>query len=596
MSELQPYTIDQFWGVNKSVTETQLKLGEASNSVNWMITDDQKLKKMFGYSHLFDSLGAHKINGEWWGSIGGTNHHIFACNGHVYKHNDTTHVNTDLGTLADAYPTTIFSNNNTIYILNGTEFYKWAGTGSISVVTGYTPIVATATPPSGGGTLLEAINYINGQKIQRFSADGTATVYQILETSITSFDQVKVNGVVKTLTTDYTVNLTNGTVTFVSAPLTGVNNVEITWTKTDAASRALITNCKQYGGIYYSRLWLYGNPNYKNTRFPSGITIVGVSDPEYWPMYSDSNVGEYEITGIVTQYDKQMIYTSGGSSEASAWYSTSETITDPSSGIITILFPVYPVNAKIGNTASGQVQVVVNNPITICKGVYEWSSITGVVDEKNATWISQKIQDDLDGLDLASALTIDWNEKGLYLLCAGNKVWVLNYRVRAWYVLQFPHTPTCFCVVDGNLCFGTSSGQIMQFDEEAMTYDGTTISAVWESGFMNFGVEWLSKFIQRLFTSLKPELKSRVDITYETDKGNESDTYTAEYHLIDFDDVDFDDFTFDCSYNPQPFKFKIRAKKIDYFKLILTNDQDDYGAIVLSITIPTRTGGEIKGR
>jgi hypothetical protein len=594
MSQMNPVTIDTFKGVNKSETETLLQLGEASESSNWIVTDDNKLSKAFGYAKLFASLGNYKINGMWYGELSGIPHFLFSCNGHLYEHNLTTHANTDLGAIANTYPTTIFANNNSVYILDGNNYYKWTGSGNISVVVGYTPTVATASPPTGGGTLLESINYLTGQKTQKFSGNNDATVYQLLETNIDSVDVVKVGGVTKTITTDYTVNLTNGTVTFVVKPPTGVNNVEITWTKVDAADRPRITKCKWYGGIYYSRLWLFGNPDYKNTRFVSGITIAGVSDPEFWPKFADSNVGKYEITDIKTQYDKQLIWTTGDSSEASAWYSTNETYTDGNSGLVVTIFPVYPINAKIGHVAPGQVQIINNNPFTIWKGNYQWVS-TYVMNEKNAEWMSKRIQNDLDDLDLSKALTIDWNERGIYMMCVGKRIWCYNYRVDAWYILDIPHEPTCFLAVDGKLCFGTDNGTIMRFDESLPTYDGEKITAVWKMGFYNFGVDWLRKFIQRIFVSIKPFSKTHIDITYETDINNTSDVYTASYGLSGFDTWDFSDFDFSTNYSPQPFKFKIRAKKIDYFKLCITNDDTDV-ATVLSITLPVRTGGEVKGR
>jgi hypothetical protein len=70
---------------------------------------------------------------------------------------------------------------------------------------------------------------------------------------------------------------------------------------------------------------------------------------------------------------------------------------------------------------------------------------------------------------------------------------------------------------------------------------------------------------------------------------------TAEYGLSSFDTWDFSDFSFETNYSPQPFKFKVRAKKIDYFKLKISNSGTD-SATVLSITIPARTGGEVKNR
>ena len=82
--------------------------------------------------------------------------------------------------------------------------------------------------------------------------------------------------------------------------------------------------------------------------------MAGASDPSFWPKFAESDVGEYEITDIVTQYNKQLIFTSGDSAEASAWYSEEEDYVDPNTGAMMALFPVYPMNAKIGNVAKGK--------------------------------------------------------------------------------------------------------------------------------------------------------------------------------------------------------------------------------------------------
>jgi hypothetical protein len=149
--------------------------------------------------------------------------------------------------------------------------------------------------------------------------------------------------------------------------------------------------------------------------------------------------------------------------------------------------------------------------------------------------------------------------------------------------------------VDAKLYFGTTAGQIMRFDETLRTYNGTTITDSWEMGFFNFGIEWLRKFVQRLYVTILPRIKTHINIAYQTDRNGLSDTYIAEYSVSTFDHMDFGHFSFETNYSPQPFKFKIRAKKIDYFKLLISNNDTDT-ATVLSITIPSRTGGEVKNR
>lgn len=591
MAQQQIYTIDTFKGVNKSDTETLLEIGEASSMKNFLISDDMKLKKQYGYSALNTAVASEKINGMWYGELNGTAHFLFARTTKVYEHNLSTDVDTELGTITEHFPTTFFAANNTVYILDGTGYFQWDGT-TFAAVTGYVPTVFTATPPTGGGTILETVNNLSGSKIQKFSGDNAATVYQLSEYDIDSVDSVTVGGVTMATPADYSVDLDAGTVTFAVHPGTGVNNVVIQWTKVSATQANLIKNCVHYGGSFYSRYWLFGNPNHKNTRYPSGVTMAGVSDPTYFPYGNDSDVGEYEITDILTHQDNQLIFTTGDSSGASAWYSTVESYLDDSADIVVTLFPVYPLNAKVGNVAPGQVRIILNNPFTIWKGIYEWVS-TNVMNEKNAVWKSKRIQNDLDALDLISAVTWDWDDKGLYLISVGKVIWVYNYRIDAWYILELPDTPTCFMTIDKELYFGTSNGQIMKFSTSVYDYNGTAIDATWEMGFANFGVDWIRKFIRKVFISLNPMTRSSVKITYETDKSSTSSTYTASYGLTQFDNWDFSDFSFKTNYSPQPFRFKIRAKKIDYFKLCLQNDGSD-SVTVLSITLPARLSGEVR--
>ena len=101
-------------------------------------------------------------------------------------------------------------------------------------------------------------------------------------------------------------------------------------------------------------------------------------------------------------------------------------------------------------------------------------------------------------------------------------------------------------------------------------------------GYFNFGEEWLRKFIQRLFLSILPMTTTHVDVYLKTDRNsNWQFVKTVSYALSSFDTWDFSGidvegyesigFSFETNYSPQPFKMKVRAKKIDYFKVKLVN-------------------------
>lgn len=580
-----PTRIDRFLGINEDESgETQLKLGESPRMLDFRISDEYKLRMREGYGELFASLGAYDIQGIWYGKINGTFYFLFAANGNIYKR--VAGVNTSIGTLTDA-KTFFFAFGDKVYMLNGSEYKSWDGT-TFATVAGYIPLIATATPPAGGGTPNEGINLLTGKKRQTFSGNNTATAYQLAETALTSVDVVKVGGVTKTVTTDYTVNLTTGVVTFVAAPATGVDNVDIQWTK-GTGSRSEVTGYRYamfFGGQNDTRVFPYGNGT--NRYIYSGLAN-GVPSAEYFPAfnYREISSDEFAVTAIVRQYDRQIIYTDGGE----AWYSYYDPITV--NGDVIADFPTFPLNDTVGNIATGQAQLIQNNPFTIQNGVYEWGA-TNVRDERNVTYMSKRVQPSLDSENLPVAITVDWEAKREYWLAIDNKVWIYNYRLDVWYKFLLADSITCFHIVDDLLYFGTGNGEIMKFDPAELNDNGVETSARWEMNFYDFDADYLRKFLTEMWISLKPEAKSSVSINYQTDRQGASNTYTAIYNLATFAAADFGDWSFLVNYNPQPFHFKIKAKNFVYFKLILTNDATDEKLTVLSINLPSRSGAKVK--
>lgn len=495
----------------------------------------------------------------------------------------TTTVYYRIGSCADAR-TYFFAFNDKLYIQDGTSYKYWSGSANVADVAGYIPKVAIATPPAGGGTPYEDINTLTGKKHQTFNGDGSATAYYLAETTLTSIDSVYVGGVLQTLTTHYTVNATTGVVTFISAPATGVDNVDIYWTK-GTGTRTTVTAHKQsilFGGANDSRVFMYGVHN----KVIYSALADGVPSAEYFPENNFLLVGsdEYDVTGLSKQYDRLVIH-----KEKDTHYSTYEF--DATLGTS---FPTYPLNDVIGNIAFGEVRSVLNNPFTVnLNSVYQFAA-TNVRDEKNAVLMSDRVRIGLDALDLTTAITFDWEKNFEYWVFVGNKGYIYNYKIDVWYYFELYHTPTCFIEIDGECYFGTSTGLIMKFDTGTFTDNGNAVSAKWETGFLSFGVNYIRKFLTFGWVGLQPETKSYCDVTWESDRDISPENYVVSYNLFDFGDVDFGDFEFNTNYNPQPFRLKFKIKKFCYVKFIGINDKTDKAMTILNLNLPALLGGMSK--
>lgn len=587
MSQVIPITITKFLGKNENPDgETGLKLGEASVMSNYRITDNNAMKVVDGYVQMFASIAAKSIQGQWYGEISGTKHHLFACNGHVYKHNLSTHGLTDLGALTDDI-TSFFMMDNAVYISNGDEYYKWTGTGSIAAVTGYRPLVAIGAPPTGGGTLQEANNLLTGAKHMMFIATAGATEYTLLEQDIDSVDFVNVNGTDLTPTTDYTSDLTTGKVTFVIGS-TANDIVDIGWTNTISGERDVVVKNRypSFFGANSERLFLWGDGN---TRIHSGLPIDLSTSAEYFEAGADDYIGPGDsITGILGHGDRQIIY-------GSTWakYSYQEDVTV--SGVTITTFPVKDINEGKGNVAVNQAKLIVNNPYAVYKGFYQWIE-TEVKDKRNAIYMSSRIQPSLDAVDLTTAITFDYETLGEYWLCVGKTIQVYKYRNDTFFQIDLPDTPTNFIEIEGVLYFGTTNGQIMKFDPAHRSFNGTNIIRNWEMGFNDCGDATRQKNTDYVYVSLKPEVRSGVYINFETNKNARgmSTPKKAVYNFATFLHQDFNHYSFKTNYNPQPFPFQIKALGFAYIKFKLYNDSNVEVETILLLSFPVRFGGRVR--
>lgn len=581
-------SITRFTGLNESVGETQLKLGESPDMTNFRVVDGFKLAKREGFETVVSGT-ANPIRALWYGRLNGVERLWFVRGGSVCSYDPTTGtVATVASGLTDA-PTSLVPFGDSLYVLNGTEYRIFNGS-ALAFPTPYRPLVAVSTPPGGGGTDLESLNLLTGQKRQWFSGNASATTFQTRETSITSVDFVKLNGVTQTLTTHYTVNLAAGTVTFVTAPPSGVvNNVEVAWTKGsgDVSAVSKMRYATLYGGGTDSRIFLWGDSQNPNRLIWTGLAD-GVPSGAYFPALNFSDCGSRQnaLSDCVRVYDRLAIF-----SDRDAWQASYETITDALGRTIGAI-SVLPLNGTVGNVAAGQVQLVDNSPVTLSAGgLWKWTS-TSVRDERNAKLISERVSRSLAAVDLTSATTFDWQARGELWLCISGTVWIWNYQLDCWY--RFAGIPAvAFAEVGGCLYFGTATGAVCRFDAALRADDDAAFPYSWTSGYMDCGSETVMKYADRAHLTMKPDFRSTINFSFSTNRG-EGSSFSLRYSLATFEHCNFGAFGFETNRRPHPFRIKLGARKFSYIKIALGEADPDADATILSIDISPITGGESK--
>lgn len=570
-------SINTFLGLNMNETgSTNLKLGESPKMVNFKISRDYKLEKMYGYINKYEKTS--KIRAMWFGLLDTTEVFVFVCGGKVYNED------TEQGSLTDDI-TRIFEFNKKLYFINGHEYKEWNGT-TFKDVDGYIPLVKIATTPNGVGTDYEPINVLTGKKRQTFSPDGTEKTFVLVENNLTSIDSVKVNGVETTVTKD----LTKGTITFSTAPTQGVDTIEVQWTKGTGQRELVYKNhyFQTYGLADDTRVFLYGNADAKNRIYFSDLGN-GIPDVTYFPGNNFIDIGSSNIaiTDIQRQYDRIII-----NKEDSTYYSTYEQIRD-NSGESIVAFPVYPLNKSHGAKPYNQGQVLDNYVTTVDTSIVQWTN-TESKDERNAQIISQKVQTWLNEKDLSKVVTLDYQEEKEYWLAIDNEILIYNYENSCYSLAQLPVKITTFLSYKGIIYAGTENGKIIEFSKDATTYAGEIIKAEWQSGYYDFGIEEQRKTMRVLWITLKPWFKTSLDINYISDRDSGSEAKTIEKRSISYAHWNYARFTYNTQKSVKPFRVKLKAKKFAFLKLILKNEVSDEKVTVNSIAIKKVYGGEVK--
>lgn len=596
--------IDAFLGMNEAPDgDTGLKVGEAAVMRNFKITNEANLQLRAGQETAIESDAP--VRGIWRGWLGSEEHIVCAWGGKLYRvwAEDSNGVKslaykTDntpnewkceaIGVLDDR-PTSFFQFTDKLYILNGTEYLCWDGVDNARTVEGYRPLVANAAPPSGGGTLQEAVNKLNGLRRMRFSGDGNATEYQLLETNVDIISRVLINGSIVS-PADYTVSTEDGTVSFATAPELGTDNVEIWWRKGNGDRDAITAMrfAEIFNGYSDNRVFLYGDGG--NQAVYSGLDNDGLPTAEYFP---DLNVMKVDatdtpITAMVRHFDRLLIF-----KPDCAYVAEYTTVTVDNSNLAG--FYLAPISRDFGCTVYGGAVLVSNYARTVNgKAVYDWRmSSTTVRDERITKRVSERVERSMARLTGNDGVFVfDDEQEHEYYVFGGGEALVHNYESDAWY-LYTGLPANCAAKADDGLLLGTDSGLVI-FGGGLRGDFGQAIDGYWESGSLDFDIDWRRKYSSYVWVSLKPESGGRIWVSAMSNRKSDYTDKLVTANLATFEHVDFSHFSFNVNRQPQLRRVRMKVKKFAYYKLQFMADTASSTATVLGVDIQVRYAGTVK--
>lgn len=585
-------------GLNVRDIEIQLNNNQSPYMVNLNADDRGALTKRWGQRYVYPtSLGE--------GSV----HAVYPS----YKGKKVLHHGTKLYTQEGSnQPVEIYSGLNNakgafflfadkLYYLNAGKYIVYDG-NTVQDVVGYIPTVTLARKPDGSASeSYEDLNLLSAGFKDSFSSDGSTT-YKLSRTGLDATPVVAVvNNETKTEGVHFTVNRTTGEVDFSggSNPLGAIpagspNNVVITAYKTVSGAADKIKKCKYAilfgGGANDTRVFITGNPDYKNSHF-----YCGLGDPTYWPESGQVAVGSEDeaSVGFAPYYNNLVLFKERSIYLITAQYNDT---------IEKMLFPVQPLSSDIGCDMPYSIVSVDNMPIfaNTIDGVHIIRS-TIIESEKNVEPISGNINgasfrpglldEPIEDLKEATAIA----HQGKYYLCVGSKCWVWDFELSpyakernlTWFFYTNIHANQWF-TIGQDLYYAHRDQGVLVSTQAPYNDFGEPILGVWRSKLFDFNlVEWL-KNVPEIWLRTRSGEGSTLIIKYYNENGEvitQETVPASETASFNWSTFAWDKFTWKVNRFAPTIPLKPRIKKKMYFQIEIMNNGYNENLSILGLTI-----------
>lgn len=636
----QVYESDTFLGADFTSEASNVDDTKSPNVVNMIRSVPGKIRKRMGYQEIIDYgapiYGVHHltITDVWLVHAGTKLYSLKAAKGRRWVDEQNNHVVNDdgkyiiflTGNVEDTvvyegmaeHRSVSFQLNQKLVILDGTKIRIFDGNTVQPIEDiAYIPTLTIGKNYKGGGTDKEPLNLLQPAFIEQFyveahpsDPDDDPSTIKTFQLTFGDLDDTTVKAwlldqdgewVEKFENTDFSVDRTEGTVTFVNAPgaspIEGNDNVKIQAYRTVEGYADRINHCT-IGAMFGvngagDRLFVSGNPDQGVNDEGELYTFINCDwwskdyDPTYFADTSYSKLGSDSsaIMGYSIINNYLAAHKDKNETSQSILIREGDLVDDQ---------PVF----RLINTLQGAGAIskycfayFATEPVFLTTlGIYAVTAqdITG---EKYAQDRSYYLEGKLlKEANLENSFAYAW--KDFYILCINNNCYILDglqpmhtdksrpYATRQYAGFYFTNIPaTCMFEVDNDLYFGSSSGKIYKFftdDKDISSYNdnGDPIPALWETVDISEKRFYKNKTYRYLAVRCMPEIVS--SITIEAQKKGmwqvvKHDDITFKY--FSFSHVNFSKLTFSTNEKQKVTATKMRIKKVDHIRFRFKNEE-----------------------
>lgn len=501
------------------------------------------------------------------------------------------------------------------------------------------PIITISKAPNGenGSTSYRPVNLLTGKRTDSYLGTAEDKDYYTSFQGFVEESEVKVavldaSGVWRESTTGslaingktltWTVDATLGKISFSepvgAPPVTGEDNVRITY---EVESRADVINKMRIGIVYgvggaMDRLFLSGNPDE-----PTVDRWSEWNDPTYFPDTNYAELGQdgAPIIGYSILGDKLVTHKRSETEGRNAFVREGFLQEDGDA-----VFRVVNVITGEGGIAENSFQSFGGEPVFLTRdGVFALtpSDLTGErYTQQRSYFLNGAL---LREPNLEKAKSCVWGR--FYCLAVNDKIYLLDNEQKSYearspnssfqyegYVFDVDLISAIWVNREGRLCFGTPDGRCCVFGDPIEGSDGTDyirlsessgapVKAWWSTPLLNLDSWSNLKSVKNVWVAAMPYGKTSGEIWYSSDKKAEELAQSYETELVSeyeagifsFSEVDFSDHSFNSIGRGMIFPTRKKAKKVKLFQVIVKNmKKQPFG--LLAIALQYTKGGRIK--